>query len=86
MPDLTLRPTWPKPPHVRSAADFTVFDGDRNVGRIYRLNSAHEEWFWGARLVVVNEPMRGYAPSLDEAKAAFEAAYSDWTAGRAQTR
>jgi hypothetical protein len=75
MPDLTLRPTWPEPPRVRTVADFTVFDGDRNVGRIHRTNSAQEEWFWGVRLVVANEPMRGYAPSLEEARTAFKAAY-----------
>jgi hypothetical protein len=25
--------------------DFDVFDGDRDVGRIYRINAATEIWF-----------------------------------------
>jgi hypothetical protein len=27
--------------------DFDVFDGERSVGRIYRVNASAEAWFWG---------------------------------------
>jgi hypothetical protein len=27
--------------------DFDVFDGERDVGGIYRVNAQDENWFWG---------------------------------------
>jgi hypothetical protein len=27
--------------------DYHIFDGDRNVGGIYRVNAATELWWWG---------------------------------------
>jgi hypothetical protein len=32
--------------------DFDVFDGERNVGRIYRVNAAAEVWFWGVKFTL----------------------------------
>jgi hypothetical protein len=76
---LTIRPTWPEQRAAgRPVDDFVVIDADRSVGRIYQTNALQEDWFWGASLDVVGETMRGHAPSLDEAKAAFKAAHLGW--------
>ena len=45
-----------------------------------RTNSQQEDWFWGAYIDVVGDTMRGYAPTFDEAKAKFKAAYLVWKA------
>jgi hypothetical protein len=34
--------------------DFDVFDGERAVGRIYRMNSPDEIWFWGVSFLPAN--------------------------------
>jgi hypothetical protein len=52
-----------------------VFDGDREVGRIYRVNSPDDIWFWGVSFLLTNRKSYGHAASLDEAKAAFRAEY-----------
>jgi hypothetical protein len=60
--------------------DYDVFDGERDVGRIY-LVDAHggtESWFWGVSFEVTRRKSYGYALSLDEAKAAFRAEYERW--------
>jgi hypothetical protein len=63
--------------------DFDVFDGDLDVGRIYRVNSPEEIWFWGVSFLLTNRTSYGHADSLDEAKGAFRREYEDWkgTAG-----
>ena len=38
-----------------SETDFDVFDGDRNVGRVYRVDDQPEVWFLG-RLVPAHGP------------------------------
>jgi hypothetical protein len=57
--------------------DYDVFDGDREVGRIYLVNDydGQESWFWGVSFEVTKRKSYGYAPTLDEAKAAFRAEY-----------
>jgi len=52
--------------------DYDVFDGERKVGRIYRVNAAHGAWFW------TNRTSYGHADSLEEAKSAFRAEYAKW--------
>jgi hypothetical protein len=27
--------------------DYDVFDGDQDIGRIFRMNAHEELWFWG---------------------------------------
>jgi hypothetical protein len=61
--------------------DFDVFDGERDVGRIYRVNSHDGTWFWGMSFQVIRRKSYGYALSLDEAMAAFKAAYLAWRSG-----
>jgi len=51
--------------------DYDVFDKGEIVGRIYRIHNS-ELWRWTARL---QEPTGGIANTLDEAKAAFRAAW-----------
>jgi hypothetical protein len=52
-----------------------VFDGDRDVGRIYLVHSddGTETWFWGVSFRVTKRMSYGYAVSLKEAKAGFRA-------------
>jgi hypothetical protein len=53
--------------------DYDVFDDDRDVGRIYLVdsNAGTETWFWGVSFQLTNRKSYGHAPTLDEAKAAF---------------
>ena len=64
--------------------DYDVFDGDSEVGRIYRLNAAKEIWFWGIASVLVLTDRKSYgtATSLAKAKAAFRAEYEKSRSGR----
>ena len=48
--------------------DFDVFAGEREVGRIYRVNAADEIWFWGVSFLLTNRKSYGH---LDGAKAAL---------------
>lgn len=73
-PNLILRRT--------SRDDFDVFDGERKVGQISRVDEPVDggEWFWNLRF---EPPGRetykcGHVSSLDEAKAALRAAYLRW--------
>ena len=57
--------------------DYDVFDGDREIGRIYLVVSdgGRETWFWGVSFQVTRRKSYGYATSLEEAKVAFKAQY-----------
>jgi hypothetical protein len=60
----------------RSEHDFGVFDGEREVGRIYRVTDEVESyWFWGVSFHIIGRKSYGYAASLDEALAAFRTEY-----------
>jgi hypothetical protein len=59
--------------------DYDVFDGDQDVGRIYRLDDRPDSnWFWGVSFQITKRKSYGYATSLEEAKAAFRAEYERW--------
>jgi hypothetical protein len=60
--------------------DYDVFDGDRDVGRIYLVHSEAraETWFWGVSFQITKRKSYGYALTLKEAKAAFRAEYEAW--------
>jgi hypothetical protein len=60
--------------------DYDVFDGDRDIGRIYLVDGhgGRENWFWGVSFQVTRRKSYGYAASLEEAKAAFKAEYLTW--------
>ena len=74
---LVLRRTWnSRLSGEWSKHDHDVFDGDRDVGRIYQVDDQPgSQWFWGVSFQVTKRNSYGYAASLDEAKAAFEAEY-----------
>jgi hypothetical protein len=54
--------------------DYDVFDGEREVGRIYLADSYgdREKWFWGVSFQLTGRKSYGHATSVDEAKAAFQ--------------
>jgi hypothetical protein len=56
--------------------DYDVFDGDRDVGRIFL--DANRTWFWGVSFQLTGRKSYGTANSLEEAKAAFKAEYERW--------
>jgi hypothetical protein len=63
---------------------YDVFDGDRDVGRIYLVDESkgYETWFWGVSFQLTVRKSYGTATSLEEAKAAFRAEYLKWQANR----
>ena len=64
-----------------SEADLDAFDGDREVGCIYRLDDRPDSpWFWGISFQLTNHKSCGHAPTFDEAKAEFKAEYLTWEA------
>ena len=64
-----------------SEHDFDVFDGDRNVGRIYGAGGRPDgQWIWGVSFQLTGKKRFGRSPSLDDAKAAFKAEYLAWKA------
>ena len=68
-----------RPPTTWSEDDFNVFDGKRELGRIYRVaDEPRSHWFWGVSFELIHRKSYGYALSLDEAKAAFKAEYLAW--------
>jgi len=64
----------------RISDDYDVFDGDRDVGRIYLVDGhdGREAWFWGVSFQPTRRKRYGNVASLDEAKAAFRAEYEAW--------
>jgi hypothetical protein len=66
--------------------DFDVFDGDRGIGRIYRVKASNESWFWGVSFQLTGRKSYGSAVSLDEAKALFKAEYDNWKRTDARPR
>jgi hypothetical protein len=60
--------------------DYDVFDGERDVGHIYLVDSFgnREKWFWGVSFQRTGKKSYGHAPSLEAAKAAFKAEYAAW--------
>ena len=56
--------------------DFEVFEGEREIGRIYRVTDRSDSpWFWGVSFQLTGRKSYGHAGSLDDAKAAFKAEY-----------
>jgi hypothetical protein len=67
--------------------DFGEFDGERDVGRIYRLDDRpHSAWFWGVSSQLTGRKSCGHVTSRDEAKGAFKAEYEAWKSGIGERR
>jgi hypothetical protein len=81
---LTMRPTRLPSPIDNDRQDFTVYYcGEWPMGRIYeqRGGPEHMRLFWSLYGVVGKPPgvhMNDHAPTLEEAKAQFEAAWRRW--------
>jgi hypothetical protein len=79
---LTMRPTGLRSGVDAGRPDWTVFSGAWAIGRIYEQRGGPDSmrWFWS--FVVSDRPteMRwdGHAPTLEAAKAEFEAAWWRW--------
>jgi hypothetical protein len=82
---LTMRPTGLASPAYAHLQDWTVLDDGGAVGRLYQdgsLSTPPElRWFWS--VVVYMPPATGIvpsgkAPTLEEGKAQFEAAWRQW--------
>ena len=82
---LTMRPTGLKSPVDIHRQDYTIFSGEWAMGRIYEQRGGPERmrWFWSG-FGIFGKPVDlrtdGHAPTLDEAKAQFEAAWRRWLA------
>jgi hypothetical protein len=70
-----------RPSSSWSETDYDVFDGERDVGRVYRVDDRPEIWFWGVSFQFTCRKSYGHAPTLDEAKAAFRVEYEAWKGG-----
>jgi hypothetical protein len=82
---LTMRPTGLASPINKDRQDYTIYSGAWAVGRIYeeRGELDHMRWFWSLYGVVGRPPkvhMNDHAPTLEEAKTQFEAAWRQWLA------
>ena len=78
MTDLLLRRTS-RPTDSWQEDDFDLFDGKREVGRIYRVTRhADSLWFWSLSFQMTGRKLYGYADSLDEARVAFKKEYERW--------
>ena len=82
---LTMRPTGGHSPVYADRQDWTIFDDGEPVGRIYEDASAGTpaelRWFWSVTVYV--DPRAGIVtsgkvPTLDAAKAQFEASWRRW--------
>ena len=86
---LTMRPTKLSSPVDKGRVDFTLYCGAWAVGRIYEHleGPEHLRWFWALN-GMFGRPREirdhGHAPTFDEAKAQFEAAWQ--RAGMGETR
>ena len=82
---LTMRPTGLSSPVDKDRKDNTVYSGEWAMGRIYEESGAREElrWFWSLH-GILGKPLDmradGRAPTLDAAKAEFEASWRKWLA------
>ena len=75
---LVLRRSQEHRPGAWNADDFDVLDDGREVGRIYRLNTATESWWWGVSFQLTGCKSHGTAESRDDAMAALRAEYEWW--------
>jgi hypothetical protein len=64
--------TWPDRPQ-----DFTAADGERRIGRVYRLTGVDERWKWSMTAAIGNRlgSTSGIAATRDEACDAVERHY-----------
>ena len=65
-------------------ADYTVFCGEWNIGRIYEVRGGpeHMRWFWALHFPSKPESLRtdNRVATLEAPKAEFEASWRQWLA------
>jgi hypothetical protein len=78
---LTMRPTGLGSGIDKDRADYSVFCGEWNIGRIYEVRGGPDDlrWFWSFTL---HGPMTrsDRAATLEEAKAQFQKSWDEWKA------
>ena len=78
---LTMRPTGLGSGIDKDRADYSVFCGEWNIGRIYEVRGGpdHLRWFWSFTL---HGPMTrsDRVATLDDAKAQFQKSWVAWKA------
>jgi len=63
---------------IRSGDDYSVVDGDAVVGCIYpEVIRGEMRWLWFLQTVPAPPPSQGMVGSLEEAKMAFKARYTE---------
>jgi hypothetical protein len=80
---LTMRPTGLSSPIDQHLMDYTIYSGEWPMGRIYEERGALEDqrWVWSLFGILANPPgthTDGRAPTLEAAKADFEANWQQW--------
>jgi hypothetical protein len=76
---LTMRPASLSSGIDKDRADYTVFCGEWNIGRIYEVRGSpeHLRWFWALHFPSKPESLRtdNRVATLEAAKAEFEASW-----------
>jgi hypothetical protein len=80
---ITLRPTGGQYTVDKDRQDYSVYSGEWPIGRINegRGNPPELRWFWTIFGIYFKPPrvdITGYAPTLEAAKADFEANWRKW--------
>jgi hypothetical protein len=80
---LSLRRTGLSPPVDADRADYIVIDDGREVGRIYedRYTLPELRWYWSIIMIGAHRAgikTSGRAPTIEAAKADFQANYRRW--------
>ena len=81
---LTMRPAGLSSGIDQDRADYTVFCGEWNIGRIYEVRGGpeHLRWFWALHFPSKPESLRtdNRVATLEEAKAQFQKSWDAWKA------
>jgi hypothetical protein len=79
---LELRPTGLSSGIDQDRADYTVFCGEWNLGRIYEVRGGpgHLRWFWALHSKPEGLRTDNGVATLEAAKAEFEASWVAWKA------
>jgi hypothetical protein len=78
---LKLRPAGLSSGIDKDRADYTVFTGDWEIGRIYQTRGGPESLRWFSSLIITGPTMRAdRVASLEEAKAQFQKSWDAWKA------
>ncbi len=79
---LSMRKTGLSSPAYADWFDCVVYDDGRPIGRIYEDRHTLPElrWYWSITVLGAwqSGPTSGRAPSLEEAKAGFQANFKKW--------